>query len=268
MPAAGDFDRSAGVERVADGRYRAPVTLDWGARGRTQGGFVAAQLLLAMTDAVGDPERPLRSFTCHLVRAPDLGHFDVEVTIERAGRTVTYVSGRIVQDGRLMALGIAVFGVDRPGPDWDDLPMPQVEGPDESRASTIVADERIARIAEQLVYQQRTGHPPFSGHGPMEIGGWMGLLERRPLDSAALLVVCDALLMPLSVRMTERLATATIDYTLHQRAPLPRPQDDLAYGHFVTRLLRKGFFEWDGVVWGRDGTVLCQVRQELVLLAD
>jgi hypothetical protein len=122
-----------------------------------------------------------------------------------------------------------------------------------------------------MVLQPRFGAMPFSGSAqPMEVGGWIGLAEERPLDAPAIAFFSDALFSPPFVRLHEPGTSPTIDLTIHFRTPLPHPVEaergDLCLARFTTGLLREGFFEEDGTIWAPDGTVLAQSRQLAVLL--
>jgi acyl-CoA thioesterase len=101
----------------------------------------------------------------------------------------------------------------------------------------------------------------------MESGGWMGLLEPRPLDALSLAMLADAWYSPPFERLDAPAMSPTVDLTVHFRAPLPRNDpDELVLLHLHTGLLRDGFFEVDAEIWAQDGTLLCQARQLAVLI--
>jgi acyl-CoA thioesterase len=262
-----EFDRDVAVTALGDGRYAAAAPVTWcNVTDRAQGGFVAAQVLLAMAAEVGDTDRYVRAITAQYLRPTPAGDYSIETRVERRGRTMTNVTGRVVCDGATTALAMAVFAVEREGPDLDELPLPDVAGPTPSRVMEAEVPLFAYPFVERTVVQQREGGMPFSGSpGPMRTGGWLGFADPRPIDPVGLLVLCDATIMPWWVRLPEPVPTATVDYTLHFRSDLPRSYPhELVYGEFTTRLARGGFLDWDGVVWGPDGTVLCLARQQLV----
>ena len=80
----------------------------WIERG-PNGGYVAAVILRALTMAVDDRGRSPRSFTVHFLAPPVEGPVEVTTAIERSGRQLTFVSGRLRQDGRSLAVAQAVF---------------------------------------------------------------------------------------------------------------------------------------------------------------
>jgi hypothetical protein len=149
--------------------------------------------------------------------------------------------------------------------------MPQVAPPDPVRESGSLLNKHAPPFVRHLVLQPRMGAVPFTGSDhPMEIGGWLGLAEERPIDALSLAFFSDALFSPPFIRLTEPAATPTIDLTVHFRTPMPREADadpgELCLARFCTGLVHEGFFEEDGVIWAADGTVLIQSRQLGIVL--
>jgi hypothetical protein len=112
--------------------------------------------------------------------------------------------------------------------------------------------------------QPRFGDPPLSGSARGEAGGWIDLPEADGLGGAALCVLADGYYPAIWARLTELHAAPTIDLTVHVRAPLPVEGPLLA--RFTTKLVRDGYFEEDGELWTRDGTLVAQSRQLALLL--
>ncbi|TML75523.1 MAG: thioesterase family protein, partial [Actinobacteria bacterium] len=90
------FDRDTAVRRAGDGKFEAEIEGHrwWVVRG-PNGGFVAAILLRAITEELGDPGRPPRSLSVHYPGAPQPGTLEISVTRERVGRTGAR-SGRLL----------------------------------------------------------------------------------------------------------------------------------------------------------------------------
>lgn len=258
----GQGDDTGGQRRA---RYAATVAEGWRAGRGPHGGYLAAMLLRAMVETVDDPERAPRSLTIHYVRAPEAGPIEIQATIEREGRSLSTLSGRMLQDGRLTALALAAFSVPWLAPGADELPMPDLPGPDAERRSTAKLFKGAPEFTRHLVMQPRVGAIPFAGSGaPMKIGGWIGLPEQRPVDALALALFCDAWFPPSFIALSEPAISPTVDLTIHFRQPVSEASVDpaaLCLSVFETRLLHDGLFEEDGVVWAADGTVLAQSRQ-------
>jgi acyl-CoA thioesterase len=272
---ADKFDRDTAVtlrdrdERRAD--FAADVSADWRAGRGPHGGYLAAMILRALTDTIAEPERAPRSLTIHFARAPEPGPATIAVTVERAGRSLSTLSARLEQEGRLRALALAAFSVPWLGPEINELPMPSVAAPDpagELRAGLIPDAPPIAR---RIRLQPRFGGRPLSGaEQPMELGGWLALAEPRPLDALALAFFSDALIPTPFMRLAEPIPVPTVDLTIHFRASLPRSPDPDPEERCLVRVkagvIQEGFFEEDTTMWAADGTVLAQSRQLAVFI--
>jgi acyl-CoA thioesterase len=170
------------------------------------------------------------------------------------------------QEGSLMALVLAAFSVPWSAPEISELQMPDVEPADESREAGSLRHLGAPPFTSHLVLQRRIVGVPFTpSDSPMDVGGWLGLAEPRPIDALSLAFFSDALFSPPYLRLKERATTPTIDLTVHFRTPMPRLQDpdpnELCLARFSTRIIHEGFFEEDGVIWASDGSVLAQSRQ-------
>jgi acyl-CoA thioesterase len=274
-----DFDRDTAVRlssREGDGaaervRFTAQVSPDWRAGRGPHGGYLAAMLLRALTEAVEDPARTPRSLTIHYARAPQPGPVSIDATIERAGRSLSTLSTRMEQDGALVALALAAFSVPWDAPHIAELPMPDVAPQDAQRKTAVPLFAGAPAFTSHLIIQPRIGAVPFQGSdAPMEIGSWLGLAEPRPIDALSLAFFSDALFSPPFIRLTEPSTTPTIDLTIHFRTPMPRTADpdpgELCFARFRSGLIQEGFFEEDGVIWASDGSVLIQSRQLGIVL--
>jgi acyl-CoA thioesterase len=270
------FDRDTAVQRLPSGAldgsagtsgalFAADISPDWRAGRGPHGGYLAAILLRALIDTVEDPSRMPRSLTIHYASAPQPGPAQIRTTVERQGRSLSTLSARMEQQGVLTALALAAFSVPWEAPDASELPMPDLAPPDAERRSTPGLFDGAPKFTRQLVMQPRVGAVPFAGSGaPMEIGGWIGLPEERPVDALALALFCDAWFPPSFIALSEPAVSPTLDLTIHFRQPVSESACDpaaLCLSVFGTRLLHDGFFEEDGVIWAADGAVLAQSRQ-------
>jgi acyl-CoA thioesterase len=276
--AAGKFDADTAVwvdAAVSDGAgpsFAAVVSPDWRAGRGPHGGYLAAIILRALTAAVDDAERTPRSLTIHYARAPEPGPVTIATRTERAGRSLSTLSARMEQDGRLIALALSAFSVPWSGPSADEQPMPQVEPP-AGAADAAAAYERHPEappIADRVHLQRRFGARPFAGGEAMEIGGWLAHSEPRLIDALSLAFFSDALI-PAPFMHTGRPNPApTIDLTVHFRARVPHLEAGTAPEQCLirirSRLVQEGFFEEDAVMWAPDGTVLAQSRQLALLM--
>jgi acyl-CoA thioesterase len=274
--APGAFDRDTAVRREhASGSqvtFAADVSADWQAGRGPHGGYLAAMLLRALAQTVDDPRRAPRSLTIHYPRAPVPGPVTIRAVVERKGRSLSTLSARMEQDGRLVALALAAFSVPWSAADVSEEPPPAVAPPDAERRSSAFAEGELPPFSRHLIVQPRIGVPRSEDPArPMEVGAWLGFSEPRPVDALSLAFYCDALLPAPFTRVTGPAVAPTLDLTVHFRTVMPRSAapdpDELCLARTTTRVIHDGFFEEDGVIWASDGTVLAQSRQLAILLA-
>jgi acyl-CoA thioesterase len=224
-------------------------------------------ILRALTMAVGDAARTPRSLTVHYLAPPAEGEVDVEVRVERSGRSLTSLSARLVQGDRLLALALAAFATPRTGVEFAELRPPSVPP-----AGEVAVRGGPAMIPMQERFEARPalGPEPFSGTATAEVGGWLRLTEPRPYDHLLVAMLADAWVPAVFSRMTpdDRVGVPTVDLTVHFRSAIPpslRPEDH-ALVVFRTQVAQDGFIEEDGEIWTADGVLLAQSRQLAVLL--
>jgi acyl-CoA thioesterase len=270
------FDRDTAVSRIEgpaddggqtpeEALFAATIAPNWRAGRGPHGGYLAAILLRALTDTVEDSSRAPRSLTIHYASAPEPGPIEIRTTVEREGRSLTTLSARMEQAGQVTALALAAFSVPWEAPDANELPMPDLAPPDAGRRSTPKLFKGAPEFTRQLVMQPRVGAVPFADSGaPMQIGGWTGLPEPRPVDALALALFCDAWFPPSFIALSDPAVSPTVDLTIHFRQPISESACDpaaLCLSVFETRLIHDGLFEEDGVIWAPGGAVLAQSRQ-------
>ena len=261
------FDSDTALRPAGEGRWEGSIAEGWDTPRGPLGGYVMALMMRGLELAVDDGERQPRSVTMHFLRVPELGPVEVGASVERAGRSLTSVSGRLEQGGKLLGLALGAYSKPWEGPLLDESPMPEVEPPDSPQAPREPRRGAAGKppFTGRLVMQHRFGEMPFSGAERSETGGWLGLSEERPIDAGAVAVLADAW-FPAPWPRLKRLAPApTIDLTIHFRSPLPAG-GPLLLGRFLTRYVREGFFEEDGELWSPDGTLVAQSRQLGLLL--
>lgn len=292
IAALGTFDRDTAVRELRRAQtaeqpvrveFAADVSPDWRAGRGPHGGYIAAMLARALIETVADPGRAPRSLTIHYARAPQPGPVSIVTSIERAGRSLSTLSARMEQEGKLITLALAAFSVAWSAPQVLELPMPDVAPPEPVRRTGEPLFAGAPPFTRHLVVQGRTGAVPFTGSdAPMEIGAWLGLAEPRAIDAISLAFFGDALFSPPFIRLSDPATTPTVDLTVHFRTALPPappigaddgdvshglPPHELCFARFRSGLVQDGFFEEDGVIWAADGTVLAQSRQLGIVMA-
>jgi acyl-CoA thioesterase len=265
MDASGSFDAATALTPAGEGAWEGAIADGWATPRGPLGGYVMALVLRGFENAVADPERSARSATMHFLRPPEVGPVRVEAKVERAGRSLSTVTGRMLQDDKLIGIAVGAYSKPWESPLLPDSPMPAVDPP-EGRESIDSADRRpMPDFTQRLTMQRRFGDLPFTQSESGEVGGWMGLVEERPVDALALAVIADAWFPAPWPRLSELAPAPTIDLTVHFRVPLPL-DDSLLLGRFRSRMVRDGFFDEDGELWTPDGTLVAQSRQLALLI--
>ena len=246
------FDADTALEG-ADGRWRARVREHWFVQKGPNGGFVAALATRALMAVAGGDGRSPRSLTLHYLAPPVEGELEVVAAVERAGRSTTFASVRVLQDGVTVASGIGCCSAWREGqPEWDVLERPVVPRPAELAALELV--DGMPRVLAN--YEMRPLDPP-------QAGVWMRTAEPRPADPVLLAAMTDAWMPAAFAHMEQPTFVPTIDLTIHWRAAptVPAGEHPWVLGRFSTRLAAGGTWEEDGELWSEDGVLLAHSRQ-------
>jgi acyl-CoA thioesterase len=263
------FDSGTAVHRTGENQFSAEIEGErwWVVRG-PNGGFVAAILLNAMLEALGDPSRPVRSLTVHYPGAPQPGELHIAVVVERSGRTASYLSARATQDGRVVALALAAFSSAFQGQPFQTASMPDVPAPEAMEAVDVAGAPPFTRNFD---YRFALGGPPFQEHEQAATGGWLRLKEPRALDAPLAAAYTDAWPPAIFWRLSNFAVVPTVDLTVHFREPLPftgPDADDHVFATFDSRRSTDGLWDENGELWSRDGRLLVQSRQLAAHIED
>ena len=257
----------------ADRRRRYMATLDrsWWVHRGPNGGYLAAIVLRALTDAVADPERSVRSLTVHYVAPPGDGTIEISTSIERTGRSLTSCSARFEQGGTLIGLALAAFSKPRPGPEFNDLSRPEAPPPEDCALPDPLPSGDFAPPAIAARWETRIvrGEQPGTPTGEAVVSRWIRLPEGRVVDHLVATAITDGVIPAVFGRIGTGIIVPTVDLTIHFRAALPAPgarADDYVLAHFTTGAVAEGFLEEDGEIWSRDGVLLAQSRQLAAVL--
>ena len=232
----------------------------WFVQRGPNGGLVAALATRALTEVAGGDGRAPRSLTLHYLAPPVAGELEVAAAVERAGRTTTFASLRVLQDGVTVAYGLGCCSAWREGqPEWDELERPDVPGPAE--IASLEPADGVPRFLSN--YEMRPLDAPH-------VGAWMRAAAAAPGRPGAARRA-HRRVDPGRVR-----AHGAADLRPHHRPhdplararPASRPASTRGCsGVFSTRLGAGGTWEEDGELWSEDGVLLAQSRQ-LAIVRD
>jgi acyl-CoA thioesterase len=263
------FQRDTAVRRIDDGVFVGGVNTDWWIVTGPNGGTVAAMIMRALEAAVADAERLPRSLTIHFTTAPKEGPIRIGTQVERAGRSLTTVTARVEQEGRLVAVAIAAFSRARRGAvDFAHVQMP--DAPPAEELEQVPHSDKFPRFMHNWDFRRAAGEPLWSGASEAVAGGWVRPAETQEWDHALITQLSDVWFPAVFPMLDGPNPIPTVDLTIHFRAELPLDAlqpGDFALVRFVSRVSAHGFVEEDGEIWSRDGTLIAQSRQLALLQA-
>lgn len=261
------FVRATTFEAQGEGRFAGRVDQSWFQARGAYGGVVAGTLARCFEAVVGDPHRRLRSLTVHCAAPLLEGEARVEARLERTGKYVAHLSGRLLQEGAV-GLATATFGLGRSDvPAYVSARMPAAPAP-ETVAPAPVDNPLAPPFAKHFEYRYALGGIPWSGSTSPEGGGWIRPREPAPLDAAMALALLDAWPPVAMARTTEAVVSATVDFNFtffdrFESGATAGPAHHLVHLH--SRWAGDGYAEELRSLWSPEGTLLAQCRQLLAL---
>ena len=261
------FDRDTAISKLDEGTYSTRLDRGWWIMRGPNGGYLAAILQRAICAAVDDPERTPRSLTVHYTSPPDEGEALIEIQVERQGRSLSTVTARMTQEGKLRALAIAACAHSRDSLSFQHLQMPEVP-----EATSLPPGEAIIPLHERYDYRFIPQMNPGGQNDEAVMAAWIRPKEPRALDHNLLAAYTDGLppaVFAHNLRDPRLGALPTVDLTIHYRTDLAQVQVgplDYCLAIFRSRLAHVGYIEEDGEIWSAEGQLLAQARQLAVIL--
>jgi acyl-CoA thioesterase len=259
------FEQDTEVIPRGDGVYDAELSDRWWVSRGPNGGYVAALMLNAMSHETG---HPARSLTIHFLSAPTTGPAQIEVTVEREGRSTSFLSARLVQEGEVQGKAMAVFSSRREGPAFDHAEMPDVPAPEDGEEFD--TSEAPVAVFSQFRAVPVLGGAPMSGGDAAETAGWLRLKDDQAMTAVLAAAMLDVWFPAPFVAISEPALAPTLEYTVHflRELPLPdAPDPDWVLACLRADLAIDGHFSEDGELWSREGVLLARCRQVALLRA-
>ncbi len=247
------------VTRIGPGSFTAELPERWESLVGIHGGYTAAIVANAMTAAVDDPSRALRSFATQFASIPRPGPVDIEVTVERVGRSMTTTSARLLQAGKVLQVAHAASSTARPGLAYDD--HVRHHDPDPGDTPRFESSGGVGHFQNADVRLDPTA-VLFGGGDEALVAAWLRPLEGEAIDSAWLVTMCDLLPPAVFARLDGPVAAATIEYVVHLATDQPSvPPGEYVYLSCRSPLSNEGFAVEDATLWAPDGRILAVARQ-------
>lgn len=264
------FASDTELSALGGGSYRAELNRNWWVIVGPNGGLLAALMLRAVEAEVGTRDgghgRSVRTMTVHYLSPSVEGYAELEVEVDKHGRSVSFATVTLSQQGRLVAKALVLLSAERPSVrEWQQRQPPSaldlgdsffaVDGPDE-----VPLRER---------WDQRwaigvPGHPDTNPGGLLQVGGWTRLQDPHPYDGAVLAAMTDSWVPAVIVHEDARLTSPTLELTIHFRsdpARLGLGPEDHVLAVFRQETGHEGYLDESGEIWSADGRLLVVCRQ-------
>lgn len=262
-----ELDRATRLEPLGDGRYGAQLTDAWAVFGAPNGGFLSALAAKAMRAASQAHPDPL-TMSAQFAGRAELGPCEVHVETLRSGRTSTSMLARLVQGDRTFAVFTSSFGdLDaQTGPTLEEAPPIPVPDPDACTPAPQIPgmtpvftqrfDLRYAPEAATWLTGRRTDK--------LVMGGCCRLVDRRPLDALAALLIADTYPPNTFNTFGPNGWVPTLQLTTYLRR---RPVGTWLRVWVRSRAMIDGLLDEDAWLWDETGQLVAQARQLAVYRA-
>jgi len=254
---ASDFDRATTI--AADGSTA--IEPGWDIGGNANGGYLLALAARRLLQVTGR-QHPLTT-TGHYLRPGTAGPVDSVASVVKAGRRITTAIATLERDGQplVQVIGACADELGGISPEHVAIGPPDVPPFEEciprTRAQGTVEIPLMDRLRVRL-HPDHVGFVHGQPTGTAVIAGWFGFADRRPVDTLALLLVCDALPPAVFNLPIDPGWVPTIEYTVHVRGiPAPGPVRCV----FRSTVVQGGLLEEDGEVWDASGRLVAMSRQ-------
>lgn len=253
-----EFDRAVLVDH--DGT--AEIHDGWDINGNANGGYLMALAASGLRRIARRPD-PV-SVTAHYLSPGTPGPVDVEGSVVKEGRRFCTVTGRLQRGPTTMVQLVGAFGdLSAMGAAYEHVTIGPPDLPPFEECAKRPAQQgpSTVRLMDRLDVRLHPDHAGFALGAPSgvaEMAGWLAFADGRPLDTLALLLVCDA--FPPAVFHLDMPPgwVPTVEYTVHVRGvPAPGPVRCV----FRSRVVQGGFLDEDGEVWDSAGRLVAQSRQ-------
>ena len=264
-----EFDRLMPELRSASPRQQVPT--GWSQGRATFGGLVAAMLYEKIAAQV-EGDSSLRSLTFSFVGPVSASTVETSADVLRAGRSVTQIEGRMIQDGAVVLAALASFGAARQSaisvasetapvftaPE-DCEPLPYIEGV-------------VPEFTRHFDYRIAEGELPFSGSSHNHLGGWVRFGEaaekedNASVDISHLLALIDAWPPALLPMLKQPAPASSLTWTLELIEPLPQqgPGDWWQYLAEVEQAA-DGYGIIQAKLWDKNGKLVALTRQTVTV---
>ncbi len=262
-----DLEQATRPRPRAAGVFDVDIPDGWQQGRGAFGGLTIASLVRAIELSAESPDRTLRSLTAELPAPVMVGLAEIHVEPVRIGSGQSTMTARLVQDGEVRAVAVAILARPRaPGAEtfcelqrpalrpWQDMPAPlRLPG-----APTFTQH-----------FEYRTDGPfPYTSGKEARVQGWIRARNAGALGSSAYLAAMADTFWPATfTRAAAPFAVGTVAFTLQVVGTVERldPAVPLAYRAHVW-VQSEGWFVEQRELWSDDGRLLALNQQTFAVI--
>ena len=255
-----NFFQASACAPVGPGKWRASVDETW-LQGRTIFGGLQSALGLRCLTTLAPDSQIVRTLNVHFCGPCAPGTVEIEARVERAGRRVSCVGGRLMQGGAVVATVLGTFAEDRDhwltmeGPSRPELGAPA--------PVDLSAREGIPAFSAHLEMDLQVGRP-YTGAPEARVAGWVRFREPQAMDEVLLSALADCWPPAAVAMMPAPRPAASVDLSYHFHRPTAVHRAD-PRGFFafdaVSRVVHGGYAEEHGGLWLPGGAFVARIRQ-------
>ncbi|MFZ3192602.1 MAG: thioesterase family protein [Moraxellaceae bacterium] len=248
------------------------IPATWGQGRATYGGLVAAMLISHLIGQLG-MQQVLRSATVSFVAPALAGAATLKAEIFRQGKSATQAEARLIQDGQVVAVLLASFGLPRES----TIQVEPIHVAPEFKVAAPLDVPQMPYIAgmmpeffQHVDIRWAKGKPPFSGATRPDFAGWMRYQDQSlpEFGLAHLFGLIDAW-PPAVLPMFKTPAPASsLCWTLEfVRQPVGYTAADFWRYAVRTDAADEGYAHTEAQIWDQQGRLMAISRQTISIFA-
>lgn len=248
------------------------IPATWGQGRATYGGLVAAMLISHLSGQLGT-QQVLRSATVSFVAPALAGAATLKAEIFRQGKSATQAEARLIQDGQVVAVLLASFGLPRES----TIQVAPIHVAPEFKVTAPLDVPQMPYIAgmmpeffQHVDIRWAKGKPPFSGATRPDFAGWMRYQDQSlpEFGLAHLFGLIDAW-PPAVLPMFKTPAPASsLCWTLEfVRQPVGYTAADFWRYAVRTDAADDGYAHTEAQIWDQQGRLVAISRQTISIFA-
>ncbi len=260
-------------EQIESFTFEGTYQADWYQGKGVFGGVVAASFMDAFLKALQDePQRKPRSLTVHFMVAPQNQKTQIKVQVEKQGRFVSFVTGRMYQNGEVVALATVTMAQNRDKSNQphvevlEILPKSAPDYPPPEKVFEVPIDmPMMPTYCKYVSYRFCGDVVPYSGSKIPIVGGYAKFRENYEFGYPYLCAILDVWPPAFFSCLTRPSVAATVDLSYHFYDQQPQALDiPLIYQGEILGM-KDGYADEKGFLWDLYGRPIASARQLIAL---